>query len=67
MASATGRRDLRINDRHRKFGQDCPGVDLDFVLIEYDIRWCEFGIVLATAVLGIVEAVCYFRKEKEEK
>jgi hypothetical protein len=32
----TGWRDLRINDRHRKFGQDCPGVDLDFLFLEYD-------------------------------
>lgn len=32
----SGWRDQRISDRHRKWGVDCPGADLDFVLIEYD-------------------------------
>ena len=31
------------------------------------IRWGEFALVEACAVLGLVEAVLSFRKEKEEK
>lgn len=30
----SGWRDLSLNDRHRKWGWDCPATDLDF--IEYD-------------------------------
>jgi hypothetical protein len=32
----TGWRDARISDRHREWGWDCPAVDLDFLLLEYD-------------------------------
>ena len=32
----TGWRDERISQRHRRWGWDCPGVDLDFVFLEYD-------------------------------
>ena len=31
----TGWRDENISRRHRKYGSNCPAVDLDFVLIEY--------------------------------
>lgn len=32
----TGWRDLALNDRHRRWGWDCPAVDLDFLFLEYD-------------------------------
>lgn len=32
----TGWRDLGLSQRHRKWGWDCPGVDLDFLFLEYD-------------------------------
>jgi len=32
----TGWRDLRLNERHRRWGWDCPAVDLDFLFLEYD-------------------------------
>ena len=32
----TGWRDLRINDRHRMWGCDCPAMDIDFLMLEYD-------------------------------
>ncbi len=32
----SGWRDLRLNDRHRQWGWHCPGVDLDFLFLEYD-------------------------------
>lgn len=32
----TGWRDARISERHQKWGWDCPAIDLDFLLIEYD-------------------------------
>jgi hypothetical protein len=32
----TGWRDDALSVRHRAWGQDCPAVDLDFLLIEYD-------------------------------
>ena len=32
----TGWRDLGLSDRHRQWGFNCPAVDLDFVLCEYD-------------------------------
>ena len=32
----TGWRDLQLSERHRKWGFDCPAVDIDFLLIEYD-------------------------------
>lgn len=32
----TGWRDLRLSERHRRWGWDCPAVDLDFLFLEYD-------------------------------
>ena len=32
----TGWRDERISNRHRMWGWDCPAVDIDFLLMEYD-------------------------------
>jgi len=32
----TGWRDLALSQRHRKWGWDCPAVDLDFLFLEYD-------------------------------
>ena len=32
----TGWRDQRISERHRRWGWDCPAVDLDFLVLEYD-------------------------------
>jgi hypothetical protein len=32
----TGWRDLALSERHRKWGWDCPAVDLDFLFLEYD-------------------------------
>jgi hypothetical protein len=32
----TGWRDLELSQRHRKWGWDCPAVDLDFLFLEYD-------------------------------
>jgi hypothetical protein len=32
----TGWRDLGLSNRHRKWGWDCPAVDLDFLFLEYD-------------------------------
>ena len=32
----TGWRDQRISERHRRWGWDCPAVDLDFLMLEYD-------------------------------
>jgi len=32
----SGWRDLSLNERHRKWGWDCPAVDLDFLFLEYD-------------------------------
>jgi len=32
----TGWRDLRLSQRHRRWGWDCPAVDLDFIFLEYD-------------------------------
>lgn len=32
----TGYRDLALSQRHRTWGFDCPAVDIDFLLIEYD-------------------------------
>lgn len=29
-------RDLRLSKRHRRWGWDCPAVDLDFLFLEYD-------------------------------
>lgn len=32
----TGWRDQQISERHRLYGWDCPGVDLDFLMLEFD-------------------------------
>lgn len=32
----TGWRGLRLSERHRRWGWDCPAVDLDFLFLEYD-------------------------------
>jgi len=32
----TSWRDLEMSLRHRKWGCDCPAIDIDFLLIEYD-------------------------------
>lgn len=32
----TGWRDQGLSERHRKWGYDCPLIDLDFVMLEYD-------------------------------
>jgi hypothetical protein len=32
----TGWRDERLSLRHRQWGWDCPGIDLDFLFLEYD-------------------------------
>jgi hypothetical protein len=32
----SGWRDLRLSERHRRWGWDCPAVDLDFLFLEYD-------------------------------
>lgn len=32
----SGWRDLRLNQRHRMWGWDCPAVDLDLLFLEYD-------------------------------
>ena len=32
----TGWRDQRISERHRSWGYDCPALDLDFLMLEYD-------------------------------
>lgn len=35
-AERTGWRDERLSQRHRKWGWDCPAVDIDFLMLEYD-------------------------------
>lgn len=32
----TGWRDLELSNRHRRWGWNCPAVDLDFLFLEYD-------------------------------
>ena len=32
----TGWRDERISERHRRWGWDCPAIDVDFLMLEYD-------------------------------
>ena len=32
----TGWRDEGISQRHRRWGWDCPAVDIDFLMLEYD-------------------------------
>ena len=32
----SGWRDQEISERHRLYGQDCPAIDIDFLLAEYD-------------------------------
>lgn len=36
MAERTGWRDEGISRRHREWGLDCPAIDIDFLLIEYN-------------------------------
>ena len=33
----TGWRDQEISTRHRSWGYDCPALDLDFLMLEYDL------------------------------
>ncbi len=35
-AERTGWRDEGLSQRHRKWGWDCPAVDIDFLMLEYD-------------------------------
>ena len=35
-AERTGWRDMELSQRHRRWGWDCPAVDLDFLFLEYD-------------------------------
>jgi len=35
----TGWRDEWLSNRHRKWGNDCPAVDIDFLMIEYNHKW----------------------------
>lgn len=35
----TGWRDMRLSLRHRDWGFDCPAVDLDFLMLEYNIGY----------------------------
>lgn len=32
----SGWRDLSLSDRHRKWGYDCPAVDIDFLMVEFN-------------------------------
>lgn len=32
----TGWRDQRISERHRSWGYDCPALDIDMLMLEYD-------------------------------
>lgn len=32
----TGWRDANLSERHRRWGWDCPALDLDFLMLEYD-------------------------------
>jgi hypothetical protein len=33
----TGWRDMEISNRHREWGFDCPAVDMDFLVVEYNL------------------------------
>ncbi len=33
----TGWRNERISRKHREWGWDCPAIDIDFLLLEYDV------------------------------
>ena len=35
-AERTGWRDQRLSERHRRWGWNCPMVDIDFLALEYD-------------------------------
>lgn len=35
-AERTGWRDQSLSERHRRWGWNCPAVDLDFPMVEYD-------------------------------
>ncbi len=32
----TGWRDEKLSERHRSWGWDCPAIDIDFLMVEYD-------------------------------
>ena len=32
----SGWRDAALSERHRQWGWDCPAVDIDFLMVEYD-------------------------------
>lgn len=36
-AERTGWRDQKISERHRSWGFNCPAVDLDFLVVEYNV------------------------------
>lgn len=48
-------RDEGLSERHRLWGWDCPAVDLDFVLIEYD----------KGVPMGLVEYKCGLVREQD--
>jgi len=35
-AERTGWRDSALSERHRRWGWDCPALDMDFIMLEYD-------------------------------
>lgn len=35
-AERTGWRDAALSERHRRWGWDCPALDMDFIMLEYD-------------------------------
>ena len=43
----TGWRDEALSKRHRDWGWDCPAIDIDFLMIEYDkgksVALVEYG------------------------
>ena len=45
----TGWRDQAISNRHRNWGFNCPAVDLDFVVVEYNIG----------KAVAVIEYKCY--------
>ena len=59
----TGWRDKKISDRHREWGWNCPAVDIDFLLVEYDMNepkgiveyknWATIGNVTGSTVSAL--------------
>lgn len=49
----TGWRDERISMRHRQWGWNCPAIDIDFLMLEYDT--------------GIASALVEFKHEKAQR